>query len=171
MRIMLMVSAVASLAACGEAAEQRDANEETSGPIAAETPIPVEPDGGIGDGALPLDEAQGIAANEIPERFHGVWDALTGTCARASDLRIEIKPKEIVFYESYGRVFEVERVEGSLAVSLAMEGEGETWEERLGFSLSDDGSELTQTHLIEVEGSPPPPVKIPPPLTRKKCPQ
>ena len=50
-------------------------------------------------------------------------------------------------------------------------GEGETWEEKLGFSLSDDGSELTQTHLIEVEGNPPPPVKIPPPLTRKKCPQ
>ena len=79
MRIMLMVSAVASLAACGQAAEQRDANKETSDPIAVETPIPVEPDGGIGDGALPLDEAQGIAANEIPERFHGVWDALTGT--------------------------------------------------------------------------------------------
>ena len=83
MRALPLFALTLILAGCGDQA----ADPAAQAP--AETPIPVEPDGGIGDGAgPPLDPA--IAAGEIPARFHGVWDALTGTCDPASDMRVEI---------------------------------------------------------------------------------
>lgn len=131
MKHALGLAALLALAACGS-------DPET--PAAPETPIPVEPDGGIGDGAGPPPDAVDVAlANRIPTRFHGVWDHAEGTCDPASDLRMEISGSEILFYEAVGMVTDVEAEgdppNGDVVVTLAMEGEGETWEQKTRLSL------------------------------------
>lgn len=131
MKLAFAIAALLALAACGS---------EPEAPATPETPMPVEPDGGIGDGAGPPE--QGVdetLANRIPTRFHGAWDYVQGTCDPASDLRMEISGSEILFYEAVGMVTEVtpegDRPNGDVVVTLAMEGEGETWEQKTRLSL------------------------------------
>ena len=108
-------------------------------PAPQQTANPVEPDGGIGDGAPPLPELIGA----IPPRFRGVWDYVEGSCAPASDLRLEVGEDSITFYESVGQLTGIEDSgTGSVIVTLAMEGEGETWEERRELVLEDGGERL-----------------------------
>ena len=131
MRHATAIAALLALAACGS---------EPEAPSPAETPIPVEPDGGIGDGAGPpaatLDTASG---DRIPTRFHGAWDYVEGTCDPASDLRMDISGSEILFYESVGVVTDVSAQGEDVVVTLAMEGEGETWEQQTRLSLVGEG--------------------------------
>ena len=166
MRAVFLAANILALAACAD-----EAVDVPAEPASVETPMPVEPDGGIGDGAGPPDATQEALANRIPTRFHGVWDFVDGTCARESDLRLEISGSEIMFYESFGKVLNVEEDGNSIAVALAMEGEGDTWQETLGFAISEDGEQLTQFSVFDIEFEPPPPVKMPPPLLRKRCPK
>lgn len=126
MRIVL-AAPLLLLAACGQ--------QESAPEAPVETPIPVEPDGGIGDGAGPPRLA---TLGTIPDRFHGVWDATTGSCDPASDLRVEIGSESIEFYESVGEVMDVTEEDGRVLVDLAMQGEGETWTNRLALSLADE---------------------------------
>lgn len=123
------------------AAACSDGPDEAAAPEPAETMMPVEPDGGIGDGAGPPGP---VTAETIPAAFRAVWDYVEGSCDPASDLRVEIGPETMQFYESFGEVTRIE-VAGpqDIVVSLAMEGEGETWEMARRFTLSDDGRRLT----------------------------
>lgn len=108
-------------------------------PAAQQTAIPVDPKGGIGDGAPPLPELIGT----IPPRFRGVWDYVEGSCSAASDLRLKIGEYSITFYESAGQLTGIEDSgTGSVIVTLAMESEGETWEERHELVLEDGGERL-----------------------------
>ncbi len=154
MRFGVALVAALVLSACGSA-------EEPSEPVTvAETaaPIQVEPDGGIGDGAKPLNEVAGT----IPGQFRGVWDYIEGTCAPESDLRMEISDKEIRFYESYGRVTGI-RLDGDDAiVDLAMEGEGETWENRIRLTFDKSGE-----HLLALDAQQTEPTKRD--MPRKRC--
>ncbi len=164
MRILLTIGVIASLCACGEIPDQAPLSEETSAAqTPEETPIPVEPDSGIGDGAIPLDEAQAIANNQIPTRFQGVWDYVEGTCLPESDLRMEISADEILFYESIGKVTAATSDGDAVQLTMAMEGEGENWTEEYRLSLSDDGEFLTPQSFYEGQTSEP--------LMRKKCTQ
>jgi len=151
MRGFLVVSALAVLAACSEA------------------PIPTEPDNGIGDGATPLNEEQGVPRSDIPEKFHGVWDAMSGTCARESDLRMDISASEIMFYESIGTVSSVEEFETYAHVTLTMEGEGETWEQTYLLALAENAPFLTATDVSNVDDDPNTPDLVVTPILRKKC--
>ena len=127
-RVIIGLGLVLAVSACGS---QGSEPSEPKTEIAPDAPIPVEPDGGIGDGAGP--PAGGLGP--IPARFQGVWDYEGGTCAPESDMRMEISGNEILFYESVGIVTAVE-AEGETAVlSLDMEGEGESWRQRLRLSL------------------------------------
>ena len=132
-RLALASIAVFALLACSP-------GQTTQGdPAAQQTAIPVEPDGGIGDGAPPLPELIGT----IPPRFRGVWDNVEGSCAPASDLRLEVGEGSITFYESAGQLTGIEDSgAASVIVMLAMEGEGETWEERRELVLEDGGARL-----------------------------
>lgn len=116
--------------------------------------MPVEPDGGIGDGAGPPGDAGAIAAGRIPQRFQGVWDFEGGTCDPASDMRMEISAAEILFYESIGLVKNVKADGDDIIVTLAMEGEGENWEQATRFALSGSGKEqrLHSTDADEPKG-------------------
>jgi hypothetical protein len=70
--------------------------------------MPLEPEGGIGNGAGSVDDANRTdgarQAALVPARFRGVWDYTEGSCSEASDLRMEISGSEIMFYESIGIV-------------------------------------------------------------------
>lgn len=120
-----------------------EAEEATGDP----TMMPVEPDGGIGDGAGPPPFA---TADTIPDAFLGVWDYVEGTCAPESDLRVEITPTAMQFYESFGEVTAIE-IDGPdrIIVTLSMEGEGETWEMTRVFQLADGGQTLIPSALDE----------------------
>ncbi len=78
----------------------------------------------------------------IPIEFLGVWDAQTGTCDPASDLRLDIGDDTITFYESVGTVKNVRDDAGTIMVTLAMEGEGEHWTQTLGLRFFDAGTGL-----------------------------
>lgn len=131
MKRILLPLAVLALAACSQGADEAPAPEETM--------MPVERDGGIGDGAGPP-VAEAIAS--IPVAFLGVWDYVDGTCDPASDMRLDIGEQAIGFYESTGTVADVRDEDGTTYVDLAMSGEGETWETTLGLRLVDAGTQL-----------------------------
>ncbi len=152
--ICVVAFAALALAACQQSPE--DGADAADAPGAGETAMPVEPDGGIGDGAQPLPET----VDAIPEAFLGVWDYVKGSCDPASDLRVEIGPRTIGFYESHGEVTRVE-VDGPnrIVVSLAMEGEGERWTMARLFTLSEDGQTLTPAAADAGEQLEPMPLK------------
>ena len=130
------------------------ASDNAAAPEPAETMMPVEPDGGIGDGAGP---PEGLGVPAIPAAFHGVWDYVDGSCAPESDLRIEIRPESIGFYESLGELTAIDIASpDDITVTLAMEGEGETWDMQRRFVLSDDGATLTPQAVGEESFEPMP---------------
>lgn len=102
-----------------------------------------------------------MSDNRIPTRFLGVWDFVDGTCARESDLRIEVSPREVMFYEAVGSVTKVSNDDAATFVTLMMDGEGEQWEEEYALSLSDDGSVLTAQFTRNDTPNPP--------MPRKRC--
>ena len=123
-RLILLAPALLALAACG----QPDATSETP----ADTPIPVDPDGGIGDGAGPPE----ALAEAIPARFHGVWDA--GDCSAASDMRLEVTADRLEYYESVGMLTAIEAASGGdVLARLAMKGEGQSWEDTVRLQLTE----------------------------------
>lgn len=141
MRICLTILGALPLSACGEAPDEGAPTGVEVPSDVTETPIPVEPDGGIGDGAGPPEPVEDALANRIPTRFQGVWDYVEGTCALESDLRMEISGSEIMFYESIGTVTATEAEGDDVVVTLAMEGEGETWEQQTRLSLVGEGAD------------------------------
>lgn len=103
---------------------------------------------------VPIETAR---TGEIPEAFHGVWDYVKGSCDPASDLRMDIGARAIEFYESHGTVTAVEDATAdAVTVTLAMEGEGETWETKERFTLSDGGKTLTPRMVADQAGAPMP---------------
>ena len=149
----IVLAALAGLTACGSEpasdAPAPDAAVTATAPIA--TPV-----------ATPS-PSPAVAAGEIPARFRGVWDAVTGTCDAASDMRVEIAARRIEYYESVGAVSGV-RADGEDAiVELAMEGEGESWEQasRLALQSTPDGERLRITDASQ-------PARSDGPL-RKRC--
>jgi len=153
----MRVSAFAALlllAACGDQASEPAPDAPT------ETATPATP--GSADAAVQLDPA--IAAGEIPARFHGVWDAVTGTCDAASDLRVAITARRIEFYESVGNVAGVGSEGDDAIADLVMEGEGETWVEpmRLSLETTPEGERLRLSDALKPESAED--------LPRKRCP-
>lgn len=139
------------LAACSGGSDDGDQAD-------ASDAMPVEADGGIGDGAVP---PQPVRSDTIPAAFVGVWDHAKGACDPNSEARMEIGPKTVGFYESHGEVtgVEVDSPE-QIVVSLAMEGEGETWQNATMYTLGADGKQLTTSSVNGEQYEP---------LTLKKC--
>ncbi|QPC99184.1 hypothetical protein [Qipengyuania soli] len=116
-----------------------------------------EPVGAAGSGEAkasaqtsPTSSPTPVTAEEIPSTFLGVWDHDKPSCDVPSDMRLEIAPKSIRFYESRGEVTRIEVDSAdSIVVSLAMEGEGEKWQMARKLDLSDDGNTLTESSVDE----------------------
>ena len=85
-------------------------------------------------------------ANEIPKKFHGVYDDSEAGCSfRYSDGRLTIYKDSMVFYESAGDVTGdvVREGDNRIQVGLMMQGEGDTWTDYRSYELSEDGQKLT----------------------------
>lgn len=98
----------------------------------------------------------------IPERFIGVWDYEKGTCDPASDMRLAIGQDRFEFYESVGEVKAVRNEGDATVVDLAMEGEGETWDQSLRLVVKDNGERLHVTEPVNASDTDDYP--------RKRCP-
>lgn len=112
-----------------------------------------EPDAAAPDSGPATQE---MAANSIPARFHGVWDAETGTCDPASDMRMTINAQTIEFYESVGTVTGADVSGADNAVlDLAMEGEGDSWTQAMELALEGEGADaiLYVMHRNDDEGT------------------
>ena len=116
--------------------------EEASAPDAIDTPVAAQNNDGANDPPPSADAGTGDPDlhGTIPTRFRGDWDYAQGTCASNSDLRMEISAREILFYESVGQVTGVTAEGDDAIVTLAMEGEGDTWNQRLRVSLNGSGA-------------------------------
>lgn len=151
MSFFLRLPCPALFLALGLAACSPDAGDDPAEGKVGKTAIPVEPGRGIGDGAGPPAAASSTRVSDtIPERFLGVWDHAEGSCMPASDLRMDIRPREIEFYESLGRVTQV-TVENpdTILLELDMAGEGETWTVESRYVLSEGGTILTPLETEE----------------------
>ena len=131
---------------------------------------PVDGDIPAADNAVdsdpPADEAGSAgsadALRAIPARFLGAWDYVEGNCDPASDLRMEIGQRRIVFYESVGDVTGI-RAEGddAIVVDMNMSGEGETWTQSTKLTLEDGGDRLVPSEAGDDAGYVP--------MPRKRC--
>ena len=145
MRMTSSIAALASLAlvaACTEPVEDKPDPEETM--------MPVEPDGGIGDGATPLPELLGT---EIPQALHGRWGLVPADCTSArGDAKglITIDAERIEFYESRAVVGEIEDQDtGMIRARFAFTGEGQEWTRDIEWRLSEGGAKLTRSETGE----------------------
>lgn len=105
--------------------------------------------------------APALAEPDVPAAFLGEWRAELKDCGSTTDdSRLFIEPGQVWFWESSGPVLSVEvhsPREATLVVRL--EGEGEAWDDRLRYRLSDDGRSLADISGGEVE-----------PFVRRRCP-
>ena len=92
----------------------------------------------------PPTQAASDEPNTVPAAFVGVWDGTKGHCDPDSDMRVEIGKQSLAFYESSGAVKQVTRDgPGTIELTMAMDGEGEQWTQKMRFALSPDGRQMT----------------------------
>ncbi len=157
-----ILTAAFLLFACSQEADRSAGDEKVAADIGGDHPQIVAGERSLADTSEDgsARETQ-ITTGTMPARFHGMWDFVDGTCMATSDLRLEIGPDILVFYESTGAVTGVkERADGGVEVKLAMSGEGENWEETNSYRLANDGKTLITAGLRGPSGGE---------LRRKRC--
>lgn len=119
---VLAAAALFALGACGD----------TSAPDGVdETPMPVEPDGGIGDGAGPPLDATDEMEQTIPAPLQGRWGMVSTDCTSdRSDAKglLMIDAQTLKFYESVGTLAQVQERDAShIVATFDYTGEGMEW--------------------------------------------
>lgn len=77
-----------------------------------------------------VEEAAAADLAMIPARYQGEWDEPGGNCAPGSQLQLIITDDTITYYESVGEVSAVAALDAdAIELTLAMSGEGESWEQ------------------------------------------
>lgn len=149
--IALTASATLALAACGGPADDTATDAEP-----AETPMPVEPGSGIGDGAPPLEvdaSSPDSAANSIPIAIRGRWGLVPADCTSTSgDAKglIEVSKRQIRFYESVGTLGEIKaRAPGSIRANWSFVGEGMEWSREMALTVQNGGNKLERREYGE----------------------
>lgn len=84
-------------------------------------------------------------AVDLPSGFLGVWGAESDQCGtELDDLRLTLHPHRLQFHESDGQLISISASSDlEIVIAAEMSGEGETWRTYRHFSLSDDGSRLS----------------------------
>ena len=153
MRLTITLAALPALAlaACGAPAEDTAADADTT-----ETPMPTEPDGGIGDGATPpADDASSPdgGAASIPTAWQGRWGLVAADCTSTrGDAKglIEVTGDTITFDESRATLGDVaERSDTRIRADFAFMGEGQTWSRDVALEAQDGGEALVRTEYGE----------------------
>lgn len=124
------VAIILGLSACGQPEDAATLQPEVTGTTA---PQAAEP---------PASAPAAPVVSTIPVHFLGVWDSESGTCDPASDLRLDVSEDRITFYESVGTVQAVREDAGTTMITLAMEGEGESWTQTIGLRFFDARTSL-----------------------------
>lgn len=142
-RLIIAASALALFACSAEPEPQQSADDfaeriGTAPPLAPDaTPtssLKVPP---------PAPMAKLGAPKPVPAKFQGTWDFVDGDCSAKSDLRIQVGTNSVQFYESRGVVNGYDQPDANTVIlNLAMEGEGEKWEERFRMALVENGTFL-----------------------------
>ena len=150
--LSLALLALAGCTAADETAPQDD-----------EKMIPVEPDGGIGDGAEPIPE---IEQATIPRALHGRWGLVPGDCTdKNGDAKgaLEISATKLRFYESQAAVAEIKETgDDSIRAIFEFAGEGQNWQRDINLHLNESSKRLIRQEYGEDAMSDP--------LTYTKCP-
>ncbi|MGV2495090.1 hypothetical protein [Pelagerythrobacter aerophilus] len=154
MRLMIVLAAAPAfaLAACGAPAD----DSADGADAATETPMPVEPDGGIGDGATPpageTSSPDGDMAS-IPVALQGRWGLVAADCTSTrGDAKglIEVTGNTITFYESRATLDDVaQRTDDSIRAKFSFTGEGMTWTRDMALAAQDGGKTLVRTEYGE----------------------
>ena len=147
-RLALLASALLAVAAC-------DAPQDT-----AVSQVPISPPA---ETPPPLDPA--IAAGEIPQRYHGSWDAEGGSCDPASQHWINIVARRITFHDGVGNAAGIGNDGDEPIVDLVMEGAAPMTLESVKLHLTTVGG---REGLLLLPGYEDPPQGRPMPLFR--CP-
>jgi hypothetical protein len=105
-----------------------------------------------GEGAaLPKDAPLEIAISHFPSGYQGRWATTVAGCAddpESSEQMMSLQGKLVKFHESIGTM-----TAGKRTTSRAMEaefefvGEGEKWNKRIAFEMSEDRKSLTRTDV------------------------
>ncbi|MEM7701245.1 MAG: hypothetical protein AAF251_04850 [Pseudomonadota bacterium] len=152
MRALFALAVCSTLSACNVSPNNATPEAEQHSHENADAPTK----GGPSPKVVPdvADDARGSGQNDedvatdnqgalIPASFHGVWDYEGSTCAPESDLRLDVQPSAITFYETHGDVLRVDNGEPmAVSLDLAMSGEGEEWDQSLALRLVDAGTRL-----------------------------
>ena len=150
MRALIVLTAALLASACGEPAPEQIADTET--------PMPVEPDGGIGDGAGPPAEAGAASPATIPATIQGRWGLVPADCtSTAGDAKglLVIGPDRLSFYESRGTLRDVRQDdERGFRAVYAFTGEGMEWMRDIAFELDPGENRLVRRDFGEGAGQP-----------------
>ncbi len=143
-RNLLIASSALALFACSSEPEPRESADDFADRIGAGQPL--APDAAPTSSLSPAPKAPMAklgAPKPVPAKFQGTWDFVDGDCSAKSDLRIQVGTNSVQFYESRGVVNGYDQPDANtIILNLAMEGEGERWEERFRLALVDDGKLL-----------------------------
>ena len=143
-RSSILAAAILALAACSSEPEPQETADDFADRIGAGQPR--APDATPTSSLNPAPKAPMAklgAPKPVPARFQGSWDFVDGDCSAQSELRIRVGTNSVQFYESTGVVNGFEQPDDNTVIlNLAMEGEGEKWEERFRLSLVEGGKFL-----------------------------
>jgi len=152
--ILAAMAPALALSACNQP------QPETEPAVEAEAPAGT---GAVADNPEGVQATPALADNVIPVRYQGVWDYERGSCAPESDMLMTVTAYDITYYESYGRVTGTRPQGDDLIVDLAMEGEGDQWQESQRLALVGTG---TAVRMHVTNGEEP---KVDDEYPRKSC--
>lgn len=156
MRLTITLTALPALALALAACDAAPTDDTAAGSDATETPMPAEPDGGIGDGATPpADDTSAPEgdATTIPTALQGRWGLVPADCTSTrGDAKglIEVTGDTITFYESRATLGEIaERTDDRIRATFSFTGEGMTWSRDMALEAQDGGEALVRTEYGE----------------------
>lgn len=145
-----LACAAGSLAACsgdpGQTAATAPATPSASWSFSPPRSEPATPSAlppSIAPSPEPGPSAAAITPTGLPVGFLGSWNMDRAACGTESEGRLTVEPRRITFYESSGPITTVSRNGDIVTITATLTGEGTTWEETMRFTLSADGTTLT----------------------------
>lgn len=123
--LVALVVGATGVAACSDVAPGTQAQTSSGARDGATTPDP----------AVAADTTDGT----IPARFHGVWDVMDnmGSCEEWSDMRLEIEPTRVIFYEGSSQVIKVSQQDDAVILDIAGKAEGESFTSTISLRLNE----------------------------------
>ena len=150
MRFLIAATAALLAPGCSDPAPEQVAE--------ADAPMPVEPDGGIGDGAGPPVQTGAASPATIPATMQGRWGLVPADCASTEgDAKglLVIGPDRLSFYESRGTLRDVRQNDGrGFRAVYAFTGEGMEWMRDIAFEIDQAENRLVRRDFGEDAGQP-----------------